>query len=91
MSSGLASIFNATTPFFTVLIAGAVLTDERITKQKLLGVVIGLLGAIVLIGLEALTGLTGSMLGQLAVIGAAHPTAWPPHMRAVSKRGVCRL
>jgi len=71
ISSGLASIFNATTPFFTVMVAGAVLTDERITKQKLTGVIVGLLGTIVLIGPEALKGLTGSMLGQLAVMGAA--------------------
>lgn len=71
ISSGLASIFNATTPFFTVIIAGAVLTDERVTKQKLTGVIVGLLGTIVLIGPEALKGLTGSMLGQLAVMGAA--------------------
>ncbi|GGX64114.1 ABC transporter permease [Litorimonas cladophorae] len=71
ISSGLASIFNATTPFFTVLVAGVVLTDERITKGKLTGVIIGLLGTIILIGPEALNGLTGSMLGQLAVIGAA--------------------
>lgn len=71
ISSGLASIFNATTPFFTVVVAGIILIDEKITKQKLLGVTIGLLGTIVLIGLEALKGLTGSTLGQLAVIGAA--------------------
>jgi len=71
ISSGLASIFNATTPFFTVLVAGALLADERITKLKLLGVVIGLFGTIILIGPEALKGLTGSMLGQLAVMGAA--------------------
>lgn len=71
ISSGLASIFNATTPFFTVLVAGVVLVDERITKRKLIGVLIGLMGTIVLIGPEALNGLTGSMLGQLAVMGAA--------------------
>ncbi|MEP6343670.1 MAG: DMT family transporter [Maricaulaceae bacterium] len=71
ISSGLASIFNATTPFFTVIVAGAVLTDEGITKQKMTGVIVGLLGTIVLIGPEALKGLTGSMLGQLAVMGAA--------------------
>jgi len=71
ISSGLASIFNATTPFFTVLVAGAVLVDERITKQKLTGVLIGLFGTIIIIGPEALKGLTGSMLGQFTVMGAA--------------------
>jgi len=71
ISSGLASIFNATTPFFTVLVAGALLADERITKHKLMGVFIGLLGTIVLIGPEALKGISASTLGQLAVMGAA--------------------
>ena len=71
INSGLASILNAMTPFFTVIIAGAVLADERITGNKLIGVLIGIVGAIVLIGPEALGGITGSALGQLAVMGAA--------------------
>lgn len=71
ISSGLASILNATTPFFTVLIAGALLVDERITKLKLIGVGIGLLGTMVLVGPDALQGLSGSLFGQMAVMGAA--------------------
>ncbi len=71
ISSGLASIFNATTPFFTVLVAGVILVDERVTRQKLAGVMIGLTGTIILIGPESLKGVTGSILGQLAVMGAA--------------------
>lgn len=71
ISSGLASIFNATTPFFTVIVAGIFLVDERITRQKVLGVVFGVFGAIILIGPEALSGLDGPVLGQLAVIGAS--------------------
>ena len=71
ISSGLASIINATTPFFTVLIAGAVLADERLTRGKLIGVLIGLAGTVVLIGPTALSGVTGSSLGQLAVLCAA--------------------
>ena len=71
ISSGLASIFNATTPFFTVIVAGMLLLDERVTKQKLTGVIIGLVGAIILIGPEAVKGLNGFTLGQLAVVGAA--------------------
>ncbi len=71
INSGLASIFNAMAPFFTVLVAGALLSDERITPRKIFGVVTGLIGAIILIGPEALNGLTGPALGQLAVISAA--------------------
>lgn len=71
ISSGLASIFNAMTPFFTVIVAGALLADERITTPKLVGVLAGLVGAIVLIGPEVLGGMSGSTLGQLAVMLAA--------------------
>lgn len=71
INSGLASILNSMTPIFTVLVAGALLTDEKLTGNKLTGVLIGLVGAVVLIGPEALGGITGSALGQLAVLGAA--------------------
>ncbi len=71
INSGLASILNATTPFFTVVLAGAFLADEKITKGKFWGVLIGIIGTIVMIGPEALNGLSGSVLGQLAVMGAA--------------------
>ena len=71
ISSGLASIFNATTPFFTVIVAGIFLADERITRRKLLGVIFGVFGATILIGPEALRGMNGPVLGQLAVIGAS--------------------
>ena len=50
IASGLASIINATTPLFTVLIAGTFLSDEKMTPQKIAGVIIGLFGVIVLIG-----------------------------------------
>lgn len=71
INSGLASIFNATAAFFTVVIAGALLPDERFTRRKFTGVIIGVIGTIILVGPEALNGLTGPALGQLAVIGAA--------------------
>lgn len=73
ITAGMSSILNATTPFFTVLVAGALLADERITGAKLLGVLIGMAGTIVMIGPQVLmSGFgSGSVLGQLAVMGAA--------------------
>ncbi len=70
ISSGMASILNATTPFFTIIVAGALLADERLTKGKLLGVIIGFIGTMVMIGPEILIG-GGNAIGQLAVLGAA--------------------
>ena len=75
IGAGLASIINATTPIFTILIAGAFLSDEHITPPKVVGVLIGLLGVTVLIGPSSLLDVGRDMsigtLAQLAIIGAA--------------------
>ena len=71
IESGLASIFNAMTPLFTVLVAGVFLADERISGTKVAGVLLGLTGAVVMVGLDALRGVHTDVLAQLAVMGAA--------------------
>jgi drug/metabolite transporter (DMT)-like permease len=75
IGAGLASIINATTPLFTILIAGAFLSDEHMTPQRVVGVLIGLLGVTVLIGPSSLQdlgpGMSVGTLAQLAIIGAA--------------------
>jgi len=70
IASGLASIFNAATPIFAVVVAGILLPDERVTPLKLVGVGIGFVGVVVMIGLPALSG-GGSFIAQLAIIAAA--------------------
>jgi len=70
IASGLASILNATTPFFTVVVAGMLLPDERVTPLKFVGVAIGFIGVVVMIGLPAI-GEGDSTLAQVAVIAAA--------------------
>jgi drug/metabolite transporter (DMT)-like permease len=49
IASGLASILNATTPLFTVIVM-AVSGEERLSPQRVAGVTIGLIGVIVLRG-----------------------------------------
>lgn len=71
IEAGLASIFNAMTPLFTVLVAGMVLADERISQRKVVGIVLGIAGAVVMVGADALSGMSADVLGQLAVMGAA--------------------
>ncbi len=71
VASGLASIFNATTPIFTVLVAGIFLADERFSRLKLLGLALGLAGVVVLVGPQALQGLGRDFLSQAAFLGAA--------------------
>lgn len=71
VASGLASILNATTPFFTVIVAHALTADERLSRNRLVGVLVGLVGVVVLIGPQALSGLGADVAGQLAIVGAA--------------------
>ncbi|MFS8045640.1 DMT family transporter [Rhizobium sp. BR 314] len=49
MGAGLASILNATTPIWTVLIGNQLTTDERLTTAKLAGCLTGLAGTVVLL------------------------------------------
>lgn len=69
--SGLASILNATTPLFTVLIGAAFLADERASARKFAGVLMGLAGVAVMMGLDTFAGQGHALLPQLAVLGAA--------------------
>ena len=71
ITSGLASILNATTPLFTILVAGVFLTDERLSVLRVLGVIVGFSGVILMVGPEALGGLGADFWAQLCALGAA--------------------
>lgn len=69
--SGLASILNAATPLFVLLVARAVV-GEAIVGNKLVGVAVGILGVAVLVGPDvSAVGLGQSTLGMLACLGGA--------------------
>lgn len=69
--SGLASIFNATTPVFTAVIAHLLSRDEKLSPGKVVGVVLALLGVVLLIGPGVLHGLNLTSTAQLACVAAA--------------------
>jgi drug/metabolite transporter (DMT)-like permease len=71
ITGGLASILNATTPLFTVLLAHFLTRDERITPCRLAGLAFGLAGVVAMVGPAALHGLGVHLLAQIAVLGAA--------------------
>ena len=71
IAAGLASILNATTPLFTVLVAHAVTADEKLTAARLAGVLAGLAGVAIMIGPGAFAGGGGDTLAKIAVLGAA--------------------
>ena len=50
IGAGLASIINAMTPLFTVLVAHGLTQDEKLNSSKIGGVLLGLTGVIVLLG-----------------------------------------
>ena len=72
VSSGLASILNASTPVFTVIAAHFLTRSEKATWGRVVGVMLGLLGVVVLIGPDALRGMGGKdSYGEVACILAA--------------------
>lgn len=71
IDSGVASILNATTPIFTVLLAHMFTSDERLTLRKFFGVLIGFLGVYIMMKPELKDGFSWRGLGQVAVLGAA--------------------
>lgn len=72
VSSGVASILNATTPLFTVIAAQLFTADEKLDGRKLAGLGLGFCGVAVLVGPSAMEGLRpGDAAGELAVLGAA--------------------
>jgi drug/metabolite transporter (DMT)-like permease len=71
IDSGLASILNATTPLFSVVIAHFLTRDEHMTRYRVVGVLLGIVGVSLLVGPEAIYGLSANALGQFAILGAA--------------------
>jgi drug/metabolite transporter (DMT)-like permease len=67
--SGLASILNATTPLFTVLVMAAA-GEEALQARRVAGVVLGLAGVIILRG-WGIDALSGQGLGILLCLGGA--------------------
>jgi len=71
IASGLASILNAATPLFTVLVAHVCTADEKLTWLKAAGVAVGFAGVAVLVGADMLGGSGAEVLAQLACLAAA--------------------
>lgn len=71
IASGLAAIFNATTPLFTVVLAHFLTRDEKLTFPRIAGVIFGIIGVAVMIGPELLGDLGTNVIAQLAVLVAA--------------------
>lgn len=71
LASGLASILNATTPIFSILVAHWLTSDEKMTPQKIAGVLLGVLGVAVLMSGSAFAGNGPPLWALIACLGAA--------------------
>ncbi len=69
--SGLAAVFNATTPLWAVLLAHVVTENEKLTLARLAGLLSGLAGVAAMIGPAALRGLGTDVWAQAAIVLAA--------------------
>ncbi|GFZ89478.1 ABC transporter permease [Elstera cyanobacteriorum] len=76
VGAGLASILNATTPLFALIVTHFMTEDEKLTRLRLAGVVGGFLGVTIMLGPSAVDGLSGPLLAQAAILGAAFAYGW---------------
>lgn len=89
VSSIVAGIWNATTPLTTLIVALMMLPDERPTRQRIIGLLVGFLGVLVVLGVWAGIG-ASDLRGQLmcAIAAACYGIAIPYVRRFVSGRAV---
>ncbi len=71
IDSAVASILNATVPLFTIVLAHFFTPDDKISAQKLIGLLVGFVGVVVLLSEDVNAGASNSLLGQAAVIAAS--------------------
>ena len=71
IASGLASILNATTPIWGVVVAHFLTHDERMNPRKIAGVLLGFGGVATMIGPSLLSSLGSSALAQIACVTAS--------------------
>lgn len=70
IGAGLAAIINATTPFWTVMIASGLTKQEAPSLKTMLGILCGIIGVAVLIGPELIFDNGGPLWPKIAIFGA---------------------
>ncbi len=71
IDSALAAILNSTTPIFATLVTLAVTRHERVGLQKVIGLLCGLGGVVLVVGIDALKGVDRGLIGQIVVMLSA--------------------
>jgi drug/metabolite transporter (DMT)-like permease len=70
VDSSIAAILNAAVPLFVMMIAAVFLRDERLTVNRVLGLVVGFVGVAVLVGFDPSDLANGNLSGEIALIGS---------------------
>jgi drug/metabolite transporter (DMT)-like permease len=68
VDASLASVLNSTSPIFVFLFTAIVTRHELLGGRKLLGALVGFLGVVLIVGIDALQGLGAQVAGQLACL-----------------------
>ncbi len=71
IDSSLAAILNATTPIFSVILAHFLTREECLTRNRMIGILLGWVGVTVLIGVEPFKSFGVNVMGQLAILVAS--------------------
>jgi drug/metabolite transporter (DMT)-like permease len=71
VSSGLAAIYNSTTPIATAVLAAVAFRVEKLSRGQLAGVALGIVGVVVIIAPWQYGQLAGDLWGQLACLLAS--------------------
>lgn len=71
IDSALAAILNGTSPMFTAVLAQLFVATDKLTPQKVLGILLSSCGVILLFAPQLLSGVSGTTLGMSAAILAA--------------------
>jgi len=71
LGAGLAAVLNSTTPFWTLLLANALTADEKLSWNKVFGILLGIAGTAVTVGPGMLSGLGAPFWAKAALIGAS--------------------
>ena len=70
VTSGLASIYNATTPIMTAVMAGLLFRVESLKAVQIAGILAGIMGVVVIIAPWQGLDLSQSLVAQFAILGA---------------------
>lgn len=69
-TGGMAAILNATAPLFGIFLAHMLTHDEKLSWNKLAGILVGITGVGILVGYDFALGSTADMLARLALLAA---------------------